>query len=50
MGCICRLLLKLSRRRKVSRKMRIFPSVMWRLPFIVWVLLWAQTNIKGGSK
>src|SRR5580704_3285309 len=33
-----------------SRKMRIFSSVVYRLPFLVWVLFRPQTNSSTGSK
>ena len=36
--------------RSTSRNMRILSSVACLLPFIIWVLSWAQTNDIGGSK
>src|SRR5208283_5259147 len=36
--------------RSASRRMRILSSVVYRLPFIVWSFLTAQTNTSGGPK
>ena len=36
--------------RSTSRRIRILPSVVYRLPFILWVLSWPQTNTSPGSK
>src|SRR5271165_7147482 len=36
--------------RSASRNMRILSSVVYRLPFIVWSFLAAQTNTSGGPK